>query len=136
MKIKMKYQLNLPERAFEPILKKLNVAWPQEIDWVDFEPENDDEEGRVRIFYPNEKYPELTRELFMKILCTCYQKAWGSMFNIEAILCNEEGAEAVSIGDTFSDYVKEDRPRFKYKGELFAEDLQRKIDEIKQIIYK
>lgn len=135
MKLKIEYSLTITERAFKPILEKFKTWHPMNIDWVNYDYETEDDEARVHIRFPNKKYPELTRQLFFEIVCTCYQKTWGSSFYIEAIIENEAGKEAIRIQDTFNDNIADYEGSFRYNGELFSEDLQRKITEIKNIIF-
>ena len=138
MKQKINYSFSTSERAFEPMLKKLKVHHVMDVDWIDYDPNfSDDEEvSMVHIRFPNAKHPELTKSLFFEVVCMCHQRYYDSMFIVDMAVINEDGEEAVGIKDVFRDGTDKFDGRFSFKGELFAEDLQKTINEVRKIVNK
>jgi hypothetical protein len=136
MKHKTIYFFSTTECGFKPMLKTLEESHAMFIPWVDYEPESHDyeEEAQVRVHYPNDKYPELTKKLFFEIVCKCYPNSYASRFNIEISVLDEEGSAAVEVKEGFCDMFEDWKGNFKYKGESFSKDLQRKINEVKKIV--
>ncbi len=138
MNFTITYKLWISLEAYTKAAEKLKLPNYFQNDWIDYEQGNPehDEEDCIIINYPNIKYPELSRDIFFGIVCLAYPLSRypeGKLL-IEAEAQNG-GKEAIRFQDVFAPGIADSYcGTFRYNGEVFAQDLQNKLDKIKKII--
>lgn len=146
MKHTIQYTLNVDFEAMQAGLDRCLPEKPKLIKtpWVDICSAMDEEGSNyASITLPSPKHPELTRNLFWRIACI----ALPISKHVETGLFLSAYAEAEKDGRTvramqFTDSYQPFRRRQKpadyngdcwFKGELFAEELQRRLNDIAKI---
>lgn len=147
MKHQVKYQLHVSIDAMDTAMKAVlgEKATPcYRTDWVVLcDPIDEEDERYAMIEFPDKRHPEITRTLFFQIMCAALplSRHDDTGFFVTASADVEKDGKpvtAVHFQDSYQPEWERQKPAdhqgtFWIKGELFAEELQNKLNAIAKI---